>query len=218
MSKKTPALPAKCDGEPGEVGDPSVRDDQLRVRVRVDETVQAVGDRRQAAPAVDEDRHAPLRGDREHGREPVVVEQELLRPRVQLDAARAEVEAPLRLSDRILGEVEADEGDHPAVRPLGERERPVVAGAESGVPVGLVQAEEEAPRDPVPVERLLELLEPADAAVDVGAEVCVRVEDVHTGRHFGPQLDLECGEELAGALQRLHPPTVSGLHMSRIRP
>jgi len=51
-----------------------VRDDQLRLRVRVDEPVQAVGDRRQAATAVNQDRYAPLGGDREDGREPLVVE------------------------------------------------------------------------------------------------------------------------------------------------
>ena len=38
--------------------------------------------------------------------EPVVVEEELLGARVQLDPARATIEAALRLRDRVLGEVE----------------------------------------------------------------------------------------------------------------
>ena len=130
MSKKTPALPAKQPARPGEVGDARVRDDQLRVRVRVDEPVQAVRDRRQAAPAVDQDRHAPLGGDREDRREPLVVEQELLRARVQLDAAGAAVEAALGLLDRRLREVEPDERDEAPARPLREGERAVV-GRES---------------------------------------------------------------------------------------
>ena len=87
-------------GEPGEIGDAGVRDDQLRVRVRVDEACEVVGDRRQAAATVDEDRHAPLGRDREDRCEPLVVEHELLRARVELDAARAEVEAALGLLDR----------------------------------------------------------------------------------------------------------------------
>ena len=46
--------------ERGEVGDAGVGDDQLRLRVRVHEPVQVVADRRQAASAVDQDRHAAL--------------------------------------------------------------------------------------------------------------------------------------------------------------
>ena len=52
----------------------------------------------------------------EDRREPLVVEQELLRPRVQLDPAGAEVEAAHRLLDRALGQVEPDEGDELAAR------------------------------------------------------------------------------------------------------
>ena len=115
--------------ELGEVGDAGVRDDQRRLRVAVDERAQPVGDRRQAAAAVDQDRHAPLGGDLEDGREPLVGGGELLRARVQLDAARAGVEAAARLLDRRLVQVEADERDQPAAAPLGERERAVVRGA-----------------------------------------------------------------------------------------
>ena len=174
----------------------------------MNQAIQVVRDRRQPAPAVDEDRHAPLGGDREHRREPLVVEQELLRARVELDPTGAAVEAPLGLGDRLLAQVEPDVRDHPPLRPLGERERAVVPGAEAGMAVGLVEAEDVAARDPVAVEHRLELLVPADHAVDVGAEVRVGVEDVRPGRHLRAQLGLELGEELARAFQRLHEPTL----------
>ena len=122
-----------------------MRDDQLRFGVGVDEPVQAVGDRRQAATPVDQDRHATLRGDREDGREPLVVEQELLRPGMQLDAAGTAVEAALGLLDRSFREVEPDERDQASVRPLREGERTVVRSAKSRLPVGLVEAEDVAP-------------------------------------------------------------------------
>src|SRR5207244_12822201 len=42
--------------ERGEVGDPAVGDDQVRLRKALDEAREVVGDRRQPAAAVDEDR------------------------------------------------------------------------------------------------------------------------------------------------------------------
>ena len=48
-----------------------------------------------------------------------------------------------RLLDRLLGEVEADEGDEDALRALAGGERAVVGGAEGGLAVGLVHAERE---------------------------------------------------------------------------
>jgi hypothetical protein len=60
-------------GQRAEVGDPAVGDDQLRAGVALDEPVQVVGDRRQAAPAVDQDRHTALGGELEDRRQPLVV-------------------------------------------------------------------------------------------------------------------------------------------------
>ena len=91
----------------------------------------------------------PLRASCEDGPEPLVGRRELLGARVQLDPAGAEVEAARRLLDRRLVQVEADERDQPALRALGERERPVVGGAEARMPVGLVEAEHERARDAV---------------------------------------------------------------------
>ena len=95
VSKKTPGRPREAGRERGEVGDAAVGDDQLGV-VALDELGQAVGDRRQAAAAVDQDRDAAVGGELEDRREPLVVQVELLRPRVQLDPARAGVEAARR--------------------------------------------------------------------------------------------------------------------------
>ena len=168
--------------EVGEVGDAGVREDELHAGVLVDEPLELGGDRRQPAPGVDQDRDVPLGGEREHRREPLVVEQELLRPRVQLDPARAEVEAARRLLHRPLVEREPHERDQPALRARGELERPVVAGLEAGMTVGLVEAEHERPGDAVGVEQPDELLVAPDHPVDVVAEVRVRVEDLQAGR------------------------------------
>ena len=135
--EEDPAAPRETRREPGHVGDPRVRDDEGRIREALVEPGQVVGDRRQAAPAVDQDRHASLRRQREHRREPLVVQREALRPRVELDPARAGVEAALRLGDRLLGQVEADERDESTLGALGVRERPVVRRAERGMAVGL---------------------------------------------------------------------------------
>ena len=97
-----------------EIGDAAVRDDERRPRMAVDDPMQVVGNRRQPSPAVDEDRHAPLSRQREDRRESLVVQEELLSPRVQLDPPGAEIEAAGRLRDRLLRQVEPHEGDqHP---------------------------------------------------------------------------------------------------------
>src|SRR5579862_163978 len=146
-----------------------------------------VGDRRQASAAVDEDGDAPLVRDCEHRREPLVVEKELLRAGMELDAARAQVEAPLGLLDRLLAQIEPDKRDHSPLRALREREGPVVAGPESGMAVGLVEAEHEAPGYAEAVEHRFELLVAADHPVDVVTQMSVRVEDLDAGRQLGSQ-------------------------------
>ena len=101
---------------------------------------------------------------------------------MKLDPAGAEIKAAARLLDRPLVEREPHEWDEPALRARSELERPVVAGAESGVPVRLVEAEDEGARDAVAVQRAEELLVAADHPVDVRAEVRVGVEDVEVVR------------------------------------
>ena len=54
------------------------------------------------------------RGQREHRREPFVARVEALGTRVELDPARAEVEAALRLLERRLVQVEPYERDQAA--------------------------------------------------------------------------------------------------------
>ena len=132
-----------------QVGDAGVGDDQRGLRVPLDQRGKPVGDRGQAAAAVDQDRDAALGREREHGPEPLVGRVEALGARVELDPARAGVEAAGRLLERRLVQVEADEGDQPSLRAGGDGERPVVRGAEGRVAVGLVEAEDEGARDPV---------------------------------------------------------------------
>ena len=171
-------MPAKRVGEVRHVGDARVRDDQLHACAALDERVQVGGDRRQSAAAVDEDRHAALARKLEHGREPLVLQRDLLRARMQLDPAGAGVDAAVRLGDRILVQVEADERDQPAVRLLRVGERAVVRRAEARVAVGLVEAEHESAADAVVVHHPEQFVRPPAHAVDVVAEVYVGVEDL----------------------------------------
>ena len=65
-------MPAEPAGEARHVGDPGVRDDELDALVAPDEGLEILGDRRQSAAAVDEDRDASLDGEREDRLEPLV--------------------------------------------------------------------------------------------------------------------------------------------------
>ena len=199
MSKKTPLRPAIALGECRHVGDAGVRDDQRRLGVALHQRREPGRDRRQAAAAVDQDRHAPLGGEREHRAQPLVGRAEALGPRVELDPARAGVEAADGLLERRLVQVEADERDQAAVRAGGEGERPVVRGAERRMAVGLVEAEHERARDAVRGHGRLELVVVADHPVDVVPEVEVRVEDVRAGRQEVPHLVVVACAELERA-------------------
>ena len=121
---------------------------------------------------------------------------------MQLDAARAAVEAAPRLLDRPLGEVEPDERDQPPVRPLGRLERAVVRGAEARVPVGLVHAEDVRPGHAVGVHDPEQLVEAALHAVDVVAEVRVHVEDLGALGKLLAQLRVPEGTERERAFVR----------------
>ena len=205
MSKNTPGL-REVPRERGKVGDPRVGDDQLRVVVPLDERRELVCDRGQSAPSVDEDGYPALGGECEDRVEPLVVQKESLCPRVELDPARAEVEAAPRLLFGSLGEVEADEGDQSPVRPLGVCERPVVGGAEAGMTIGLVEAEHEGALHPEAVHDRVELFLDADRAVDVGPEMNVCVEHGAVRRDEVGELVGRSLEELLGALERVHEP------------
>ena len=161
-------FPTQAVGQRGKVGYPGMRDDQLCV-VAVDEVREVVRDRRQTAAAMDQDRYVAFGGELEHRREPLVGEQELLRPRMELDAARAAVHAACCLLDRFLVHVEANERNEPAVAPGGELECAVVAGAEARMAIGLVEAEHEGPGNPVLLHPALKVFVDADHTVDVGA-------------------------------------------------
>ena len=147
VSKKTPALPPKRSASAARSAMPPCAMISCALGVGLDEAREVVGDRRQPAAAVDQDRNAALGGELEDRRQPLVVQEEALRARMELDPAGAEIEAAHRLLDRLLAQVEPDEGDEPSVRALRELERAVVRRAESRMPVRLVHAEHEAARD-----------------------------------------------------------------------
>ena len=145
------ALAREAVREVGEVGDPGVGEDQLRAGVRVDEALEPFRDRRQAATGVDQDRNAALGGEREDGSEPLVVEQELLRARMELDPAGAEIEAafaPPRSALRRARAARTGQGGPPSARRTRASGR---CPRGSRVPVGLVEAEHVGARDAVAV-------------------------------------------------------------------
>ncbi len=193
--------------EPGEIGDATVRDDQLRIRIALDQAREMVGDRRQPPPPVNQDRNAPLRRESEDRIEPLVVQEKSLRPRVQLDSPCSPVETADRLDDGLLCEVEADERDQQTVRAGSGLERAVVGGTERRVTIGLVEAEAERPRHAGRAEERLELLAATGEAVDVGAAVHVRVEELEVRRNARGELAIVGAHQILGALEqgRDHP-------------
>jgi len=101
-------------------------------------------------------------------------------------------------------QVEPHERDDAAFRSSRKRERAVVCCPEGRVPVGLVEAEHEAARHPVPVHLVDQVLIPADHAVDVLAEVNVGVEHFRVFGQLAPQLLVPPGEHFPCAIERLH--------------
>ena len=127
-------------GDVLEVGDRGVGQDQLRVRMALDQVAQVVGDRGQAAAGVDQDGHAPLGRDAEHRVQGALAEVEGLGARMQLDAAGAGVERALGLLDRPLGQVEPAERDEHPLRRRRPLEHAVVRHAVGRMPLGVVRA------------------------------------------------------------------------------
>ena len=183
-----------------------MRDDQGRVRITLDERGESGRDRRQPASAVDEDRNAAFRRQREDRREPLVARVEALGPRMELDPARAEVETAHRLLERRLVQVEPHERDQAAPGTGGEGQRPVVRSTKRGVPVGLVEAEHERTGHAVPAHHGLELVVVPDHAVDVPPEVQVGVEDLALRRQQLLHRPVVPGDELERASEGVgHP-------------
>ncbi len=184
-----------------EIGDAAVRDDELRVGMRLDEAVESLRDGWEPASTVNEDRHATLGCEREDRTEPLVGQVEALGPRVKLDPAGATVEAAAGFLHRALGKIEANERDQHAAAGIGRRERPVVRRAEGRMPVRLVEAEGERARDPVAAHHGKELVGVADEAVDVAPHVDVCVEDLGMLGDERAELVVVGGEERVRPLE-----------------
>ena len=122
VSKKTPGIPPSRPASPAMSAIPACATISRTPSMRRTSRLEMLGDRRQPAAAVDEDRHRALEREREDRLEPLVVERERLRARVELDPARAEVERAPRLLERARRQVEADERER-ASRPSGSRAR-----------------------------------------------------------------------------------------------
>ena len=129
-------------GQDALVADRAVREDQHRARVAQREVDQALGERRQAAAGVDQDRHARcLRPARRRRPSPAPSKSKScargwsLMPR----APAARQRSPSR--QRLFGGVQAAERDEPAVAFRGPREHAVVGQAVGGLALGVVQRE-----------------------------------------------------------------------------
>ena len=182
--EEDPRMSTKGLREAGQVGDAGVRDDQLRLRIGLDELLEVLGDRRKPSPAVNEDWHASLGCEREDGSQAVVVEVEPLRAGMELDPSRPAIEAPRRLLDRLLGEIESREGDENAAGLFRRLERAVVRRPEGRLAIGLVEAERKRVTDSIALQEGEQIVERCDEAVDVAADVNVRVEELGA---FGEQ-------------------------------
>ena len=165
--------------EPGEVGDRGVGEDEAGARIALRQLQRVAAERRDAAPGVDQDRHAALLGEPGQVLDRGLRHRELLGPRVELDPVGAEVEAALRLGQRAVVRVDPAEVDDPPVGARLDRPRLVVGGR---VAVRLVHREGDRPRARVLHRRdqLLGLL--AEFVRVVAAEVGVGVEERQRSR------------------------------------
>ena len=131
----------------------AVRQYELGLRVVLDEVLEVLRDRRQAAPGMDQDRHAPFRREPEHRIELALAEIEFLGPGVELDPPRPG-RGSGRLGDRLGGQVEPAEGDERAVRRRGPLQDAVVGDPVGREAVGIVQGEREAALNTMPPHRM----------------------------------------------------------------
>jgi hypothetical protein len=152
-----------------------VGEDEARPGVALRQLQGVAAQGRDAAPGVDQDRHAALLREPGQVLDRGLRHRELLGPRVELDPARAEVEAALGLGQRSVVRVDPAEVDDPPAGARLDRPRLVVGGR---ITVGLVHREGDRPRARVLHRRqqLLGLL--AEFVGVVAAEVGVRVEEV----------------------------------------
>ena len=138
--------------------------------------------RRHPATGVDEDRDLSLLRDPPDRVGPVIAEPERLRPRMQLDPARAEPQATLGLRHRILGRVEAAVRVQAPVGLARPPQHPVVGNPVARGALGIVKRERAGPRG------RSHLIEKGDQArrvqrlaVLIPTQVGVRVDDQRAG-------------------------------------
>jgi len=190
-------------GERGQIRDAAVGDDQLSLRVGIDEPGEMVGNRRQAASAVDENGDATLGREGEDRRQPLVVEQKALGSRMELDPACAAVEAASRLLDRPLREIEPDKRDQYPAGALGSCQGAVVRSPKGRLAVGLVEAEGEGALDAVALQDRDQLFVGGDETIDVVSDVDVGVEELRAWRDEANELVVEGRNETACSLDGL---------------
>ena len=183
-------------GQDALVADRAVREDQDGAGMAQGEVDEALGERRQAASGVDQDRHAGALGEAEHAVHLLAVEHEVLGSRVQLDAARAGRQAAFALGERVFGRVEPAERHQPPVAFARPREHAVVGQAVGGVALGVVQREHARPARPGRVEQRQQLRQGQRAPVLVQPQVRVGVDDFGVGRAQALDLGEERGQRV----------------------
>ena len=159
------------------VADRPVREDQRRSGMAQGEFGEPVGERRQPAPGVDQDRHGGPFGEREHAVHLLAVEPKCLRPRMQLDPVRARRKATLGLVDRVFGGIEPAERNQPLSAFGGPAEHAVVGNAIGGMARGVVQRKDAGAAGVGGVELREQLCERQRASILVEPEVGMGVDD-----------------------------------------
>ena len=126
-------------GQDALVTDRAMSEDQHDLRMAHRQVREPICERRQSPTGVNQDRHPSVFCEREYGAHLRAVEYEVLRARMQLDAACSRRQAAFTLEDRIFGGIQATKGREPALAFRGPRDDPIVRNAVGGSALGVVQ-------------------------------------------------------------------------------
>ena len=190
---------ARC--EDSLIADRAVREDQHHLGVAQRDVCEAVGDRRHAAPRVDQNRDLGFPGQGKDRVHPGTVERKGLGTWMQLDAARPRRQAALALGCRFFGWVQSAEGEQSAFAFASPSEHAVVGHAIGGTALGVVQREDAGPACARVVQEREQLWEGERAPVLVEAEMRVGIEDLglsgpqagHLGQEWGQGVGVQRG-------------------------
>ena len=121
---------------------------------------------------------------------------------MEFDTACAEIETAGGFLDRVLSDVEADEGNKRSARALGVSEDAIVGLPECRVPVRLVEAEDKDSRDVVALGDRHQFLVGADHFVEIGSEMDMSIENRRDAEKLSSSFFRPAVDQLPGADER----------------